>query len=656
MLLDPSIPPTRRAPTPGQGDGPRKRVCIDLTGGGCINLTGGRCIDLTMDSSSDNNDEDKEEEVEEKEDHIVNATRNSQRHEEEKEEEEEEEELGYGSDMSTDSHHERNPGLTLEKGPTQPTPPLLRETGGSSSDNEKEMGYKSDVSTGSQERKPDSTPGKGPAQPTPPPLHETALTGDSSSDDEEELGNKSANQKGPAEPTLQQLHKTALARADSNDSEEVGKGPAEPTPGDSDDSEEDGKGPAELTPPPQLHETAVASTGDADDSEEDGKGPAEPTPPPTTGDADERKPDSMNQKGPAETTPQQLRKTGLALFGVAPTCDSDESDNDDEEPLEMGMTASVLEYTTEECEALFQKLLRRPISVYRRQRTGALSYREWGVALRLMSEESGGVDALESTQAIKGLKVCGQEKLMYGAIRAPLIQEMIRIAHVTPEDRFIDIGCGIGTVVMQMAAMTGCTATGIELDAARYVVGTVLCDDLLKAVREQGGDEEVPGFVDGLQDRIRLINEDIRQHEQEIVNSTCIYFNNHGSWFDEFKVIANKISIERLMASLFAKTAVGTRLIMFADIPHLMGNWFRVEKHVAPAKWCTWAGSSSEYDKQMLCYTKTKKTWTCKKCKHENLVVPRHADYTLIWELCCTVCPHRLRTRANTGTGKFKKG
>lgn len=32
-------------------------------------------------------------------------------------------------------------------------------------------------------------------------------------------------------------------------------------------------------------------------------------------------------------------------------------------------------------------------------------------------------------------------------------------AGVTKEDRFIDIGSGLGTVVLQMASTTGCTAT-----------------------------------------------------------------------------------------------------------------------------------------------------------------------------------------------------
>ena len=100
---------------------------------------------------------------------------------------------------------------------------------------------------------------------------------------------------------------------------------------------------------------------------------------------------------------------------------------------------------------------------------------------------------------------------------------------------------------------------------------------------------QVPGFIDGLKRRIRLINGDLRQHEQDILLSTAIYFNNHGTWFDETAALQNEISVERRVANLFAKTAIGTRLVLLKTTPHLKGNWFSKEKYVAPAKWVTWA-------------------------------------------------------------------
>lgn len=145
----------------------------------------------------------------------------------------------------------------------------------------------------------------------------------------------------------------------------------------------------------------------------------------------------------------------------------------------------------------------------------------------------------------------------------------------------------------------------------------------------EGG--QVPGLVDGLKGRIRLVNGDLRRHEQAILGATVIYFNNHGTWFDETAALQREISVERRVANLFAKTAIGTRLVMLKTTPHLKGNWFRKETYVAQAKWVTWASE----DKAVSCYTKLKGTWTCGKCGLENDVVPPGADHTVVWDMCC---------------------
>lgn len=234
-------------------------------------------------------------------------------------------------------------------------------------------------------------------------------------------------------------------------------------------------------------------------------------------------------------------------------------------------------YTEKECKELLGRYLHRPCSVMRRRMTGAISYGEWCLALRLIGEDCGGLDVLESQQAIKGVKRCDGMRLMYGAIRAPLIHEMLCFAHMTKEDRFIDIGSGLGTVVLQMAAVAGCQATGIELDECRYSLSTVLRDELFNTLEELQC-PKVPGFIDDLKRRICFINGDIRCHEQDILRATVIYFYNRGTWFDETVALQNEISAERRVANLFAKTAVGTRLVMLKTTPHLKGNWFRIEQ------------------------------------------------------------------------------
>ncbi|KAJ2449175.1 Nucleosomal histone H3-Lys79 methylase [Coemansia sp. RSA 2336] len=52
---------------------------------------------------------------------------------------------------------------------------------------------------------------------------------------------------------------------------------------------------------------------------------------------------------------------------------------------------------------------------------------------------------------------------VYGEILPTLISEFIEHAKITADSTFIDLGCGIGNVVLQVAAQTGCYACGIEI-------------------------------------------------------------------------------------------------------------------------------------------------------------------------------------------------
>ncbi|KAJ1933039.1 Nucleosomal histone H3-Lys79 methylase [Linderina pennispora] len=52
---------------------------------------------------------------------------------------------------------------------------------------------------------------------------------------------------------------------------------------------------------------------------------------------------------------------------------------------------------------------------------------------------------------------------VYGEILPMLISEFIERTGITHDSVFIDLGCGIGNVVLQVAAQTGCHASGIEI-------------------------------------------------------------------------------------------------------------------------------------------------------------------------------------------------
>ncbi|KAJ2476630.1 Nucleosomal histone H3-Lys79 methylase [Coemansia sp. RSA 1694] len=52
---------------------------------------------------------------------------------------------------------------------------------------------------------------------------------------------------------------------------------------------------------------------------------------------------------------------------------------------------------------------------------------------------------------------------VYGEILPTLVNEFINRTNITHTSTFVDLGCGIGNVVLQVAAQTGCNASGIEI-------------------------------------------------------------------------------------------------------------------------------------------------------------------------------------------------
>ncbi|KAJ2662676.1 Nucleosomal histone H3-Lys79 methylase [Coemansia sp. RSA 1200] len=52
---------------------------------------------------------------------------------------------------------------------------------------------------------------------------------------------------------------------------------------------------------------------------------------------------------------------------------------------------------------------------------------------------------------------------VYGEILPTLVNQIIDDAQITGDSVFVDLGCGIGNVVLQVAAQTGCQASGVEI-------------------------------------------------------------------------------------------------------------------------------------------------------------------------------------------------
>jgi H3 lysine-79-specific histone-lysine N-methyltransferase len=58
----------------------------------------------------------------------------------------------------------------------------------------------------------------------------------------------------------------------------------------------------------------------------------------------------------------------------------------------------------------------------------------------------------------------------YGELRFALVEEMIQEAGINGNSIFVDLGCGIGNVVIHVNARVGCDSYGVELNEARHEI------------------------------------------------------------------------------------------------------------------------------------------------------------------------------------------
>lgn len=75
-------------------------------------------------------------------------------------------------------------------------------------------------------------------------------------------------------------------------------------------------------------------------------------------------------------------------------------------------------------------------------------------------------------------KYKGGTDYVYGEIMPGLVDEITRIAGLTSDSVFVDLGSGVGQVVGQVSLMVGCFSYGIELDKSRAAIGKEMIDNI----------------------------------------------------------------------------------------------------------------------------------------------------------------------------------
>lgn len=72
-------------------------------------------------------------------------------------------------------------------------------------------------------------------------------------------------------------------------------------------------------------------------------------------------------------------------------------------------------------------------------------------------------DTFDAINLKRVTEVAGQKNLCAKSVLPPFVSRIVRIADVTAADTFYDLGCGNGSVLFQVAFMTGARCVGVEL-------------------------------------------------------------------------------------------------------------------------------------------------------------------------------------------------
>ncbi|KAI9281966.1 histone methylation protein DOT1-domain-containing protein [Sporodiniella umbellata] len=180
---------------------------------------------------------------------------------------------------------------------------------------------------------------------------------------------------------------------------------------------------------------------------------------------------------------------------------------------------------------------------------------------------------------------------VYGEIFPPLVNDIISKTRLQPDNVFMDLGCGIGNVVLQVAAQTKCDAYGIE-------IMTTPCKLAKRQLKEYAARMKAWCLPTG---RIWFLEADFLKackEELESVFSNCdvILINNHS-----FQPATN-----HALVLLFSRLREGTRIVSLSSfVPknHTLNQRtiimpetiLEVEKFEYKKGWVSWTSNSGSY-------------------------------------------------------------
>jgi len=235
-----------------------------------------------------------------------------------------------------------------------------------------------------------------------------------------------------------------------------------------------------------------------------------------------------------------------------------------------------------------------------------LNYEEWSKYWNHLLEIHGGTRLLTELGWPRDESVRDYERYRAGLSSPSFAQSLISFANIQSKDRYLELGCGVGASILPIAALTGCTAVGIESDINRARAATKFNRNLqieLDQHNMHGG-------------YIRIIHGDFFAEKflPLIMAASVIQVSNDPSMY----LNSELRELNRFIENIALHSKLGTRIITLMPIKNLHSRLYdgclsRAVYMTVPnvATWC------SERI-QLVVYQKRSTFWACSFCQAYN--------------------------------------
>ncbi|CAM9127947.1 unnamed protein product [Chrysoparadoxa australica] len=279
---------------------------------------------------------------------------------------------------------------------------------------------------------------------------------------------------------------------------------------------------------------------------------------------------------------------------------------------------------------------------------GFMTHSQWKKVLKTAFEElaEGGRDDFEARKGITGCIEVDGRRTMYGSLYEGGVSQLIEMARINQATNFLDIGSGIGQVVMQVAALTGAKCTGIEVAPKRHDAACELLDQVI-ATAEQQTDMRV-AELSKLRDRVDLIKADFTKQEDVIKSADVIFFNNFAGWFSQKENDRTKPGTscgEDKLVRMLANRR-GFHLITLEELLTPPKAWVvQMSKEEMQPGQVSWGASEENQHTRRLPFYHYQiwwQEWQCHHCEHMNEPL---AD-------SCFICHNKSRLQHQKRSGR----